>query len=185
MKAFALVALLAFGVVAVAGEALDRAGIVARLEASEREVWLYARTVNDRAQADALRRAIVERGVVVTLLVAPPTLEVVCDPGATACRRAPSDRDSYAYSLAFAGARLFEARVPGDPSGFALLDRRVALEGPGVGIFTAGAGAQVLQPERAGALHAWFLDTLSDRTRSRVVTASEIVRRIKAQGNAR
>ena len=186
MKASLLAALLLFGS-ALAGTRLDRAGIVARLDASVREVWLYAPKLSDHEQADALRRAVVERGVVVTLLLAPPNVQTVCDPGATRCRQSSSDRDSYAYSLALAGARLFEARVPGNPAGFVLLDRRTGLEGVGIGVFSAGGVtvAAELDSVRASALHRWFLETLGDRRRSRAVSQSEILARLAAQSRAR
>ena len=165
---------------------IDRSQIVARFDSSTREVWLYAPKLNDRIQADALRRATVERGVVVTLLLAPPSVQNVCDPGATRCRQASSDRDSYAYSLALAGARLFEARVPNNPVGFALVDRRSGLEGVGIGVFTnATSPASELGSERARSLHRWFLETLGDPRRSRVVSQTEILARLAAQSRAR
>lgn len=165
---------------------IDRSQIVARFDSSTREVWLYAPKLSDRDQADALRRAIVERGVVVTLLLAPPSVQRVCDPGATRCRQSSSDRDSYAYSLALAGARLFEARVPNNPVGFALIDRQTGLEGVGVGMFTGAAiPAKELSPERARSLHRWFLETLGDRRRSKAVPQTEILARLTAQSRAR
>ena len=165
---------------------IDRSQIIAHFDSSTREIWLYAPKLNDRIQADALRRAVVERGVVVTLLLAPPSLQNVCDPGATRCRQASSDRDSYAYSLALAGARLFEARVPNNPVGFALVDRQTGLEGVGVGLFTGAANpAKELSPERARSLHRWFLETLGDGRRSKAVSPSEILARLAAQSRAR
>lgn len=149
-------------------------------DTSTREIWVYAPKITHRAQADALRRAMVERGVSVSLLVLPPTLERVCDPGA-ACRLRYSDKDSYVYGLALAGARLFESRVPNAPSGFTLIDRKLGFEGAAVGtipVFNAKPTVQV-SGKRAMALYTWYLDTLSNPKKVRRVSPFEILKRLE------
>lgn len=163
----------------LAGTPVNEGTIVQALATSSREVWLYAPKLNHRAQAEALRRAMIERGVVVTILVLPAILERVCDPGA-ACRLQPSDRDNYVYSLALAGARLFEATVPGAPKGFYLVDRRLAFEGAAVGTMPSlnDPPTQQAEPARALSLHQWFLTTLNNPKAVRRISPQTILERL-------
>jgi hypothetical protein len=165
---------------AVLAQVVGDAVVTRAFDSSAREIWIYAPKVTHRDQADALRRAIVERGVAVTLLVLPPTLERVCDPGA-ACRLQYSDKDSYVYGLALAGARLFESRVPNAPAGFTLIDRKTGFEGAGVGTLPPPNAKPTVQVtgKRAMALYTWYLATLSDPKKVRRVSNLEILKRLE------
>lgn len=118
------------------------AEVVAFLDAASSEVWLYAPVLRSRPLAEALHRAVRERGVRVVIFT--PYLG---DPG------------SYFLGLALAGIGLYSAREVGS-AGLLWVDGRYGVSGPLVGGLVEPLGAaptQVTQsPEALWRYRVWF-----------------------------
>lgn len=131
------------------------------IDASGIEVMLYAPVMRDREQARALRRAVVERGVRVTILSEPESAR---------------EAASYLPSLKLAGAGVFVARVPRGERGLLIVDGRVAVSGVGLGRLSLPyeAGLRFEATNNIPALKAWFLNSI--RT-ARALSVSSLIGR--------
>ena len=136
------------GLALAVGVRAEGVSVAALTDAGGRELLVYAPVLRDRAQAEAFRRAVVERGVVVLVLTEPESaLEAA----------------SYVASLALVGARVYLARVPRGENGLIVVDGRVAASGAGVGRPTLAFewGLRLEDPRDVAALRAWFLAAVS------------------------
>ena len=145
---------------AQAQQALQADDVRGALEASAREILLYVPAFSNRAQADAIRKVLVERGVRVAILTPPGWA---------------SQGASFVASLALAGAHVFEARVPDAPHGVLVVDGQTVIAGPLVGASPGlrTIGTRLETSDKARDLDAWLRGSLS---RARPVTLAEVVR---------
>jgi hypothetical protein len=114
------------------------------INAASHEILCYAPVFRDLAQAQALRRAVVERQVKVIVLTEP---------------EAAFENASYLPSLKLVGVRLFVARVPQGQRGLLIADQRIAITGLGVGRQTLPyeAGFKLEQSRNIPSLKAWLM----------------------------
>jgi hypothetical protein len=131
------------------------------IDASGVEIRLYAPVMRDREQARALRRAVVERGVRVTILSEPESAR---------------EASSYLPSLKLAGVSVFVARVPRGERGLLIVDGRVAVSGVGLGRLSLPyeRGLRFEATSNIPALNAWFLNSI--RT-ARALSVSSLIGR--------
>jgi hypothetical protein len=117
------------------------------INAASHEILCYAPVFRDLAQAQALRRAVVERQVKVIILSEP---------------EAALENASYLPSLKLVGVRLFVARVPEGQRGLLIADGRVALTGLGVGRQTLPyeAGLKLERSRNIPSLRSWFMNAV-------------------------
>jgi hypothetical protein len=131
------------------------------IDASGVEILLYAPVMRDREQARALRRAVVERGVRVTILSEPESAR---------------EASSYLPSLKLAGAGVFVARVPRGERGLLIVDGRVAVSGVGLGRLSLPyeGGLRFEATSNIPALNAWFLNSIRS---ARALSVSSLIGR--------
>ena len=137
-----LLLLVAISALGAAQEVASSADIATLLDGATQEVLLAAPKMRSRAVAEALREALVVRGVDVYLLLPDATVD---------------ERASYALGLGLAGAAVRLSEAVGEP--FVVIDRATLVIGPLVGALDGTEAGRTVVRRDAGAVEqavAWF-----------------------------